>query len=146
MVLVTHDRYLLDRVTNIILSLDGADGVGTYADLAQWQAAQENRQRTPEPVKGATPAAKGTVTPSPKSPAAGSKRLSYKEQRELEGMEAKIHSLEESLVARQRRMEEPEIMSDHVKLRACCEELEAVQTELNRLYARWEELEATAGG
>jgi ATP-binding cassette subfamily F protein uup len=48
MVLVTHDRYLLDRVTNVILSLDGVDGVGTYADLAQWQAAQENRQRPTE--------------------------------------------------------------------------------------------------
>ena len=146
MVLVTHDRYLLDRVTNVILSLDGADGVGTYADLPQWQAAQENRQRTPEPAKTAASAAKGSVAPSRKSPAAGSKRLTYKEQRELEGMEAQIHTLEESLAAHQRRMEEPQIMSDHVKLRACCEELEAVQTELNRLYARWEELEAMAGG
>ena len=61
-------------------------------------------------------------------------------------MEDQIHALEQSLAAKQQRMEAPEIMSDHLKLRACCQELEAVQTELNRLYARWEELEAMAGG
>ena len=41
-VLVTHDRYLLDRVASVIVSLDGQDGVRTFADLAQWQSVQDD--------------------------------------------------------------------------------------------------------
>ena len=69
-VLVTHDRYLLDRVTNVILSLDGADGVGTFADLAQWQAARENRGIATQPAKSSPPAAKAAAAPRANRPPA----------------------------------------------------------------------------
>ncbi len=136
-VLVTHDRYLLDRVTNVIVALDGNNGVRTFADLAQWQAAQD------EPAN-ADPTHSGAATPRKAKPGAG-KRLSYQERRELEGMEKHIAECERSLAKHQRRIEDPQIMADHVKLRACCEQLEAAQAELNRLFARWEELEAKRG-
>ncbi len=136
-VLVTHDRYLLDRVANVIVSLDGNNGVRTFADLAQWQAAQD----TPA---AAEPTQRAAAAPRKATPRAG-KRLSYQERRELAGMEHHIAECERSLAKHQRRIEDPQIMADHVKLRECCEQLEAAQGELNRLFARWEELEAKRG-
>src|SRR5439155_15956069 len=45
LVLVTHDRFLLDRVSTEILALDGIGGVRPFADLAQWQRARDEAQR-----------------------------------------------------------------------------------------------------
>jgi ATP-binding cassette subfamily F protein uup len=137
-VLVTHDRYLLDRVTNLIVSLDGRGPVRTFADLAQWQAAKDERERA-ESTKRATP-------PRRKASAGDAKGLTYMERRELEGMEAAIAGCEQSLAGHERAVADPDVTSDHVKLRACCEQLEAAQREMSRLYARWEELEAKRGG
>jgi ATP-binding cassette subfamily F protein uup len=135
MVLVTHDRYLLDRVSNVILSLDGTSGVRTFADLAQWQAVQDEPAPTEAP-RAATPA------PAPrKKPAETSKRLSYMERRELDGMEAKIAECEQAIARHEARLMDPQVMSDHVQLRETSEELQAAHTELEGLFARWEELE-----
>ena len=131
-VLVTHDRYLLDRVANVIIALDGNNGVRTFADLAQWQAAQGESAEAEPPKRGAS------RKPTPQA----GKRLSYQEQRELDGMEAQIAACERSLAQHQRQIEDPQTIADHVKLRACCEQLKTTQTELTRLFARWEELEA----
>ena len=133
-VLVTHDRYLLDRVANTILALDGRNGARTFADYAQWQSAEEERGRGQTAKKA--PASPRKSSPSP------ARRLTYMEQRELEQMEATIAECELAIAAHQRRIENPQTLSDHVKLRAACEQLEAAQAEINRLYGRWEELEA----
>ncbi len=134
LVLVTHDRYLLDRVSNVILALDGLGGANTYADFAQWQQAQEQRDE-PEPPKPNKPQPR-------KTDAAPSKRLTYSEQRELENMEQQIAECEAILAQCQKRVEDPQVMADHVLLREACQQLDAAQMNLDRLFSRWEELEA----
>ncbi|HEX2062294.1 MAG TPA: ABC-F family ATP-binding cassette domain-containing protein [Thermoanaerobaculia bacterium] len=132
LVLVTHDRYLLDRVSTRILALDGNGGTEYFADYAQWQAARE--EKTPRP-KPQTPEAQ-------RPPQAKQKRLSYMEQREFDAMEANVLAAEERLALAKQRAEDPSIASDANALQERYAELSAAQAEVDRLYARWAELEA----
>jgi ATP-binding cassette subfamily F protein uup len=136
LVLVTHDRYLLDRVSTQILALDGNGGTEYYADLAQWEASKRTSGR-----RGAAPAA-----PTPAAqPAAGkekAKRLSYIEQREFDGMEAAVLAAEQRLATATRRAEDPSIAADAHALQERHAEVVFAQQEVDRLYARWAELEA----
>jgi ATP-binding cassette subfamily F protein uup len=127
-VLVTHDRYLLDRVSTSILALDGKGGAEHFADYAQWEAS-----RSPSP----------TTAPAPKPQAKRTRdRLGYLEQRELDGMEERILAAEERLQQAKSRTEDPSIASDAAALQECLAELSAAQAEVDRLYARWAELSA----
>ena len=78
--------------------------------------------------------------PSGAKPAA--KRLSYKEQREWDGMEAAIFAAEADLEQRRRAAEDPAIATEAALLHERFAALAAAQTEVERLYARWAELEA----
>lgn len=134
-VLVTHDRYLMDRVANGILGLDGEGGSGLFADLGQWEEWLEDRRRQrrqAEKAPAARPAATG---------AAPRKRLSYLEQREYEQIEERIQAAEARLAEAQARLQDPETVCEAAKLEACWQEVRAAQEEVDRLYARWAELE-----
>ncbi|HYC59166.1 MAG TPA: ABC-F family ATP-binding cassette domain-containing protein [Thermoanaerobaculia bacterium] len=133
LVLVTHDRYLLDRVATRILALDGKGGAEYFADLAQWEAS-----RTEKSQREKIPASEKT---SPKS-----KRLSYIEQREFDAMEATVLAAEERLATAKQRAEDPSIAADANALQTRYAELSAAQAEVDRLYARWAELEAKLTG
>ena len=101
-VLVTHDRYLLDRVSTEILALDGKGNAKMYAELAQWEAARETDAATADGDR----AMKTAPLPSRSRKPAAKKRLTWNEQRELEGMEAAILAAEtrvESLQAARQR-------------------------------------------
>ena len=78
--------------------------------------------------------------PSAAKPAA--KRLSYKEQREWDGMEAAIFAAEAALEQRRRTAEDPAIATEAALLHERFAALAAAQTEVERLYDRWAELEA----
>src|SRR5436190_1740616 len=96
LVLVTHDRYMLDRVSTIVLGLDGQGGADGFADYAQWEAWQRsqlaagksNRTVETQSPSGSTNAAKESLT---------KKKLSYKETRELETIEQRIADAEREL-------------------------------------------------
>ncbi|HEY6555594.1 MAG TPA: ABC-F family ATP-binding cassette domain-containing protein [Vicinamibacteria bacterium] len=132
LVLVTHDRYLLDRVSTHLLALDGQGGVVPYADYAQWEASQRSLPPS-SPVRG-KPA-------EPPKPAPAKARLAYKEQREWEQMEALVLAAEKGLEAASQAAHDPKIASDHEALHERVEALAAAQSEVDRLYARWAELE-----
>ncbi|MBI5280739.1 MAG: ABC-F family ATP-binding cassette domain-containing protein [Candidatus Solibacter usitatus] len=135
LVLVTHDRYMMDRVTNAVLGLDGEGGCGLFADLAQWEAwLQEQRQALAAQARQARPGEKAAG-------AAPKKRLSYLEQREWDAMEAGILEAEQKLAAAQAALYAPETVSDARRLQECYEEMNRAQAEADRLYARWAELE-----
>jgi ATP-binding cassette subfamily F protein uup len=134
LVLVTHDRYLLDRVSTQILALDGEGNAGYFADLAQWEAERD----TITPVEEA-PRADATATAAEKPKG---KRLSYKDQREWDAMEAKLLEAETALERAKARAEDPAIASDPAALQQRFADLAAAQAEVDRLYARWAELEA----
>ncbi|MFL6248510.1 MAG: ABC-F family ATP-binding cassette domain-containing protein [Thermoanaerobaculia bacterium] len=128
LVLVTHDRYLLDRVSTRILALDGKGGAEYFADLTQ--ALQPRRERP-----AAAPAAAPPVVVK-------QKRLGYLEQREFDAMEATVLAAEERLAEAKKRAEDPAIAADADELQKRYAELVAAQKEVDRLYARWAELEA----
>ncbi len=144
LVLVTHDRYLLDRVSTRILALDGRGGARMYADYAQWEAAQEVAEGA------AAEAARRPRRPAPGL--AGSdgrpppRRLSYKEMQEWERMEAAILVAEEDVSAANHAAHDPAIATDAAALRAAIARLQAAQSGVERLYGRWAELEAKLKG
>jgi ABC transport system ATP-binding/permease protein len=133
LVLVTHDRLMLDRVSTVILALDGLGGAETYADYGQWEAARGARTRPPLPAGPA---------PSAPPPRQRPKRLGYREQREWEGMERAILEAEAAAAACERAAADPGIASNPAALQTSYTALEAARAEIARLYARWAELEA----
>ena len=135
LVLVTHDRYMLEQLATELLALDGEGGAQAYASLSQWEARQEEKARVKEaPVRAKTENAK---------PRAAQKvRLSWNEQRELEGMEEKILQAEAEVESLQQAMGNPATIADHEKMRDVCTRADAAQRRVSALYSRWQELEA----
>ncbi|MEB3186332.1 MAG: ABC-F family ATP-binding cassette domain-containing protein [bacterium] len=134
LVLVTHDRFLLDRVSTEILALDGAGGARLVADLDQALAFREAAQK---PAVADRPVERKPAERKASAP----RKLSYREQKELEGMEETILLAEEHLATCQQAVEDPAVASDAWELQRRCEALETAQHEVERLYARWSELE-----
>jgi ATP-binding cassette subfamily F protein uup len=137
LVLVTHDRYMMDRVSTRILGLDGRGSATEFADVSQWTR-EDARQRAAlsEGAKG-TSSAREVV----EKPKAAAKKLSYLEQREWDGMEQRILEAEQCLADWQARMDDPALATDAHKMMAAYEGHRLAQAEVERLYARWSELE-----
>ena len=135
LVLVTHDRYLLDRVSRQILALDGKGNAGFFADLSQWEAWRE-KEREKEKGKKAEPAKPAPQAAKPK------KVLSSKEQKELKEMESALHAAEAVLKATKARLDDPKIATDVSKLLEAQKNVDAEQAKVEALFKRWEELEA----
>ena len=142
LVLVTHDRYMLDRVSTVVLGLDGLGHAERFADYPQWESWQDaqvaNAKGKPASASQliATGSQPSTSAPTPK------KKLSYKEARELETIEQRIADAEKELQARHDSLLDPAVMSDATRLRTVSLEMEAAQKAIDQLYARWAELEA----
>lgn len=133
LVLVTHDRYLLDRVSTTVLGLDGEGKAESFADYLQWQAWLDKRAKA-KPVAGGVAAAR-----TPNAPV--KKRLSYLENREWESIEERISATEHALAQSKALLEEQDVLRDAKRLQECFGQMEAAQNELDALYARWAELE-----
>jgi ATP-binding cassette subfamily F protein uup len=133
LVLVTHDRHLIDRVSTTILALDGTGGAERFADYGQWEA---DRSRPAASIKAA-----GRTTAAARTPGRN-KKLSYNEQREWDGMEPIVLAAEASLETARSRVEDPSVATDAAALQLRVTELEDAQRHVDRLYARWAELEA----
>ncbi|HVR37577.1 MAG TPA: ABC-F family ATP-binding cassette domain-containing protein, partial [Thermoanaerobaculia bacterium] len=133
LVLVTHDRYLLDRVATRVLALDGRGGAEFFADYeqsVQWAVSSgQKRERESLPTANRELPTKA-------------KRLGYLEQREWDQMEATVLAAEELLAAAKVRAEDPAIAADAQALQQRFAELSDAQASVERLYARWAELEA----
>jgi ATP-binding cassette subfamily F protein uup len=140
LVLVTHDRYMLDRVSTVVLGLDGLGHTERFADYSQWDSWQ--RSQLTKAKAGATAPSKRTSQPSHPPPAATTKKkLTYKEARELETIEQRIADAEKDLQAKHDALLDPAVMSDGKRLRTLTLEMEAAQKAIDHLYARWAELE-----
>jgi ATP-binding cassette subfamily F protein uup len=132
LVLVTHDRFMLERVSNVIVALDGEGGAETFADYAQWEATRAAR----------VPAPRDTAPPAPTRARSRIKRLGYLDQREWDGMERAILDAETAVEACRRAAEDPDIASDPAALQTRHAALQAARALVDRLYGRWAELEA----
>jgi ATP-binding cassette subfamily F protein uup len=134
LLLVSHDREFLNNVvtSTLVLAGDGrvAEYVGGYDD---WL-----RQRKPEIVE--RPAVKKRVE---KRPAVRPKKLSYREQQELEQLPQKIESLDRELAELQQKMADPALYRQGgAEIAALKGRLEELETELEQSYTRWEELDS----
>lgn len=136
LVLVTHDRYLLDRVSTVILGLDQGEA-GYFADYYQWEQAKLARPARVEKAEKEKQATEAKSSAAPQK-----KRLSYIEGREYEQMESKILAAEEELEKWKRLLQDPDVVTDPVRLREVSEALEKAQLEVDALYNRWAELES----
>lgn len=136
MVLVTHDRYLLDRVSTVVLGLDGAGAAGQFADYLQWETWRDEQQRERDASGRPSAPASATTTASSR------KKLSYLEGREYEGIETRIAEAESTLQEARDAIEDPGIASDAAQLQQALKQLADAQDTADTLYARWAELEA----
>jgi ATP-binding cassette subfamily F protein uup len=138
LVLISHDRELLARLCSEVIGLDGRGGAGLYGSVEQWLAAYERASNEEtKPAKPATPRPGRPTTPKPR-------KLSWREQQELEGMEAAILAAEDAVTQREADVERA-ATAGHTALADACRALELAQQEVERLYARWQELEALRG-
>jgi ATP-binding cassette subfamily F protein uup len=152
LVLVTHDRYLLNRVASTVLGLDGRGNTGRFADYAQWEdwlveqdeLGRDTSDKTRRRADGSSAAQQSA--PSSQTPAAsGKKKLSYLEAREFATIEERVEASDGRLATARARVELPEIATDATALQQALHELDAAQHESDALYARWAELSEKAG-
>jgi ABC transport system ATP-binding/permease protein len=134
MVLVTHDRYLLDRVATVVLGLDGKGGAERFADYSQWNLWQVEKKRD-RPGTGASVAPKA---------AAVKKKLSYMEARDYETIERRVTEAELALEAQHDAVQHAASKGGK-ELESAMAELEKRQLAVDELYERWAELEKKLG-
>jgi ATP-binding cassette subfamily F protein uup len=140
--LVTHDRAMLERLATRLVVLGAPDGTPRIvASLEQALKALGEFESAAE--EAARPAVKQPAA-APPSPAKG--KLSYREQREYDGIEAAIAAAEAKAAQAETATHDPKVHADHQASAKAFEALAAAQAEVTRLFARWEELEAKRGG
>ena len=137
LVLVTHDRYMLDRVSTIVLGLDGQGSAERFADYTQWETWQAERQQAGQ----ITARVDARSTAIARAATSSKKKLSYLEAREYASIEERVAAAEEKLEVKRTRAQDPAIASDASRLMSAQAELEEAQNEVDELYARWAELE-----
>lgn len=155
-VLVTHDRYMIDTLSTRILALDGDGGAEYFADYSQWEDVRASRQ-SPSKSRGGARSGGGkdsernkanggnvslVVDVSGADKVAVKKPLSNNEKKELSGIHEKIEAAEASAEEIKERMAAPAVAANHVKLQELMTELHKAEAEVARLYSRWEDLES----
>jgi ATP-binding cassette subfamily F protein uup len=140
LVLVTHDRYLLNRVASTVVGLDGEGHIGLFADFGQWEAWLEEERAG---ISEEGPGMRGQKGPSAEEPEAqkpSKKKLSYLEAREFAVIEQRVEESDARLASARARVEDPAIASDAAALQSALAELDLAQEENDLLYARWAQL------
>jgi ATP-binding cassette subfamily F protein uup len=148
LILVTHDRYLLNRVASTVLGLDGRGHTGKFADYAQWEdwIAEQDQSTQGKTDRKADGSSSGQRTGTePAANAGGKKKLSYLEAREFATIEQRVEESDARLAAARDHVEHPEIATNAAALQEALLELDAAQHENDTLYARWAELTEKAG-
>jgi ATP-binding cassette subfamily F protein uup len=144
--LVTHDRYFLDKVATTVLAVEGDGQVVRYeGNWSMYQRLKGKSATVAAPAPAAKPAPAPVRAPAPTT-AKKAGRLSYKDQRELDGMEAAIEAAETKKTALEFKLVDPAVFSDATEVARVSSELDAAAREVDRLYARWDELQRLAAG
>ena len=143
--LVSHDREFVDNVANSCLVFEGEgelkEFIGGFTDVESWYK-QNAAQKTAEAkVKDETKPV--SDSPKPKSSVRKTKKLSYKDQRELDSLPAEIETLETALAELQEQVNDPEFFKQTAdSTAATLATLSETEETLSRKYARWDELES----
>jgi ATP-binding cassette subfamily F protein uup len=142
LIVVSHDRELLDEVATSIVAISDrgevSEWVGGYSDWRSQSAPPAAAEAASPTVRAPEPAPPPQAAPRP-----AARKLSYKEQRELEQLPNLISELEAAMAELQARLGDPAIYRDGAAAAARCQrELAAAQARLEAAYARWETLES----
>ncbi len=135
LVLVSHDRFLLDRVCDYVLGFGAEESPVYYASYQQWlkdSLGAEKKESAARKKKKEAVSKKKSI---------GQGRLSYMDQREYDSIEDDIAEAERQAAAFEEQLELPEVVSDAEKAAECWRNLESAKAEVERLYERWDELE-----
>jgi len=140
-IVITHDRYLLDRICTELVGLHAEGRWGRYASVAQWQEATAHRKHAREAKKSAA-----SPQSAPSGTSTSKSGLTYQEKREFAGMEERILEAESVVETLMSQLEDPAVAADHTKLQELYEAHREAKDQLDRLFARWEELERKSIG
>jgi ATP-binding cassette subfamily F protein uup len=136
--IVSHDRWFLDRVATAILAFEGDGAVALYEGSYTFYA---ERRLRPAETATATPAP--APAPTKKSEPARPRRLTFKETRELAGMEQAIEAAEREVTELEAQLSDPTLFKDRGgEVHELIGKLELARGEVERLYARWQELDS----
>ena len=144
LLLVSHDRDFLDSVVTSTLVMEGDGRVGDYVGgYSDWLRQRPTRGESARATAAAAPVADGrNAGPAVAVPAAAKRKLSYKDQRELELLPQTIEELEAKIAAMTAAMHEPAFYQrDHAAVNAHNAELAAAHAALEHAFARWEALD-----
>jgi len=133
LVMVSHDRYLLERVSTVLLGLDGTGAATPFADVEQWLAHRKTGATTPRRARPAR---------HRKKPRRGG--LTYLEKHEYEAMEENILEAEAELETAEDHLADPQVASDADAAHRAFIETERAREKVANLYRRWAELEEKA--
>lgn len=139
LVLVTHDRYLLDRVSNVVLGLNGSGDAELFADYSQWEAWRANGSVARKTVATEKASVDAVVAPASK------RKLSYMEQREWDSIDDRVAMAEKKLEAAHERVSDPGVAVDAAALTEALTHLTHAQAENDTALERWMELSEKAG-
>ena len=130
-VLITHDRCMLERTCNEFLALGDPEQATMFAEYSQWERSfQKEREQAKEKVP-----LQATI------PSLNKGKLSYMEKREYEQMEATIKAKEAEIASLNQLLLDPVIAQDGMKLQTICTQVSIAETQLEQLFLRWDELE-----
>jgi ATP-binding cassette subfamily F protein uup len=145
LVLVTHDRYMLDRVSTIVLGLDGQGGAESFADYSQWELWQTERKQSPKTARSGGNHPRATAVAADPRLSSKNKKLSYLEAREYATIEQHVAEAERVLQEKRAQLEDPAVASDGPLLLRAHAEMDEAQKAVDELYSRWAELEQKKG-
>lgn len=141
LLVVSHDRAFLNNVVTSTLVLEGRGRVSEYVGgYDDWLS--QRPQAADEKAKNGGNATKAKPRPKPDKP----RKLGFNEKRELAGLPEKIETLEAEQADLQNRMADPEFYKAGKQIGLARDRLAQLETELETVYARWQELEELEGG
>ncbi len=142
---VSHDRYFLNRVCTDILAFEGDGKI--HHSVGDYDYYLEKKQRATEKAAAKASEWAAVAASKPASPSAAAptkaRKMSFKETRELEGMEKAIHDVEAEIARIENLFATPDFHRTHAKqTEQLMADLAAAKEKLAKLFVRWEELEA----
>lgn len=130
LVIITHDRFLMERLCDRLLYLDGDGGAEYFADYAQWLQYQKDSL--------SDTSCSGDTLQRPRKKKSG--KSAYEARKELNRIEKQIETAEGLADQLQRQLHDPKIMCDADRLAKRYAKHQEVQKKVEQLYERWEEL------
>ena len=131
-ILITHDRFLIDRVCNSIISLENKDQISVFSDYAQFEASKK------EVINDKT------EKPKPKKEESNKEKLTFSEKKEYDGIEGKISKLEKEISNYSALLNQEDVLADKERLDEVCKKISILEVEVEKLYLRWNELDKKA--